>query len=69
MIARYTPPAGKTLHIVGQDLGAVAGYVEHVWSTPGGVTTYTGLSEGEADMLHRLSCTVNYGAGDVNAQE
>jgi len=27
---KFTPPAGKTLLIVGQDLGAVAGYVEHV---------------------------------------
>jgi len=36
---KYTPPAGKTLFIVGQDLDTVAGYVEHVWETPGGVTT------------------------------
>jgi hypothetical protein len=33
---RFTPPDGQTLLIVGQDLGAVAGYAEGVHPTPGG---------------------------------
>ena len=67
---KYTPPAGKTLLIVGQDLDAVAGYVEQVWETPGGVTTYTNISEGgESLLLYGLSSTVNYGSGDVNGQK
>jgi hypothetical protein len=68
--AKFAPPAGKTLLIVGQDLGAVAGYVGHVWQTPGGITTHTGISEGSgSSLLAGLSSTVNYGAGDVNGQK
>ena len=67
---KYTPPAGKTLLIVGQDLGSVVGYVEHVWETPGGVTTYTDISDGgNSPLLYGLSSAANYGSGNVNGQE
>lgn len=68
-MGKYMPPAGKTLLIVGQDLGSVAGYVEHVWEIPGGITTYTDLSENaHSGMLYGLEDVVNYGSGDVSAR-
>lgn len=60
---RFAPPAGQTLLIVGQDLGAVAGYVEGVHPTPGGVTTYTSLWD-----LNGLEERANWGSGDVDGQ-
>jgi hypothetical protein len=60
---RFTPPDGQTLLIVGQDLGAVAGYAGAVHPTPGGVTTYTGLWD-----LGGLESVADWGAGHVDAQ-
>jgi hypothetical protein len=38
---KFTPPAGKTLMIIGQDLGSVTDYVNSgQFPTPSGVTTY-----------------------------
>ena len=66
---KFTPPPGKTLLIVGQDLGAIASYKQNIWSTPSGVTTYTNISEGDQSVfLYGLTSTVNWGSGDVNAQ-
>lgn len=67
--ARLLPPHGKTLMIVGQDVAAIAEYVEHVWPSPAGVTTYTSLSETtqRGPLLEGLTSTANHGAGDVNA--
>ncbi len=43
--ARFAPPAGQTLLIIGQELKSVADYVEQCKScpTPAGVTTYLGF--------------------------
>ena len=66
---RFTPPAGKTLLIVGQDLESVAGYAESIPLAPAGVTTYTDISEGRhATLLYGLEDTVDYGAGYVSAR-
>jgi hypothetical protein len=61
--APFVPPPGRTLLIVGQDLGAVAGYAAHVHPTPGGVTTYTDIF-----TLDGLRQAANWGAGDVDAR-
>ncbi len=66
---RLTPPAGKTLLFVGQDLGSIAGYVRGVAPDPGGVTTYTDLSEKPGKrLLASLRTLVDYGAGELHAQ-
>jgi hypothetical protein len=46
----YTPPLGKALLIVGQDLGAIGGlknyedgYADQIGIIPSGLTTYTNL--------------------------
>ncbi|MCX6181856.1 MAG: PKD domain-containing protein [Bacteroidetes bacterium] len=73
--AKFEPPSGKALLIVGQDLDAVGGlssrkngYVENVVGTttaifPGGVTTYT-------DLTYNLGLynETDYGAGPLRAQ-
>ena len=69
--ARFEPPAGKRLLVIGQDLGAIggfaapnnAGYVDQLGSVPGGVTTYLALPE-----LRGLEMTANFGSGDLSAQ-
>ena len=69
--AKFTPPDGKKLLIIGQDLGAVGGldthtngYVDNVTShIPAGVTSYTSLPG--LNGLTRLS---NWGSGDVRAE-
>ena len=44
LIAKYLPADDQVLFIVGQDMEAVAGYVEsEAFPTPGGVTTYMNL--------------------------
>jgi hypothetical protein len=68
---KYALPAGQTLLIVGQDLGAVEGYVADVWAVPGGVTTYTNISEtleGNQKILAGLETLTKYGSGDVHTQ-
>ncbi|MEP7291212.1 MAG: family 16 glycosylhydrolase [Chloroflexota bacterium] len=68
--AKFLPPEGKTLLIIGQDLGAVGGlpnytdgYADHIQLTPGGVTTYTDIAN-----LNGLTHLANWGSGDVSAQ-
>lgn len=67
--ARFMPPDGKILFIIGQDLDAVggvadhhAGYVDAIDLIPGGVTTYTNVG------LDGLTALANWGSGDVSAQ-
>ena len=66
----YLPPTGKTLLIIGQDLGAIGGlgdysdgYTDTVGVIPAGLTTYTGITD-----LGGLQSLANWGSGDVNAQ-
>jgi oligosaccharide reducing-end xylanase len=69
--AKFLPPPGKTLFIVGQDLGAIGGMPDYTEGyvnampkrIPGGLTTYTGLHD-----LGGLEQAGNWGAGDVSAQ-
>ncbi len=69
IIGKFTPPAGQTLFIIGQDLGAVTGYKSHFNQEPGGVTTYTNISEGnQSILLFGLKEDANWGSGDINAQ-
>ena len=63
MAGPFTPPEGQALLIVGQDLGAVAGYVGSVHPAPGGVTTYTSLWS-----LGGLEESANWGSGDVDGR-
>lgn len=50
--AKFEPPAGRQLLIIGQDLGAIGGfdppdndgYSDHMDLKPGGVTTYTSIT-------------------------
>ena len=51
--AKFEPPDGKQLLIIGQDLGAIGGfdppcndgYSDHMDQKPGGVTTYTSIGQ------------------------
>ncbi|MFM7022612.1 MAG: T9SS type A sorting domain-containing protein [Flavobacteriales bacterium] len=69
--AKFEPPDGNALLIIGQDLGSVGGssyynngYVENVGGpVPGGITTYT-----DFPYLQGLTSVANYGAGDICAQ-
>lgn len=69
--AKFLPPNGKTMFIVGQDLGAIGGMPDYMEGyvnampkrIPAGLTTYTRLHD-----LGGLESTANWGAGDVNAQ-
>ncbi len=69
--AKFLPTNNRVLLIVGQDLGAVGGFVEpnnngyfdHLKHVPGGVTTYSCLP-----YLNGLKYLDNYGSGDVFAQ-
>jgi len=69
--AKFAPPDGKKLLIMGQDLGSVGGlasysngYVDAFGShVPAGVTTYTSIPS-----LSGLTTVANWGAGDVHAQ-
>jgi hypothetical protein len=69
--AKFEPPAGRQLLIIGQDLGAIGGfhsrdndgYSDHFKRKPGGVTTYTDLTDMEG-----LSDLVGYGSGDTCAR-
>lgn len=55
---RLTPPDGKTLFIVGQDVESVAEYVAQVGPAPGGFTEYTSL-----DNLEGITRVASYGSG------
>lgn len=70
-IAKFAPPEGKILLIIGQDLGAIGGfatpnnngYIDHINIRPGGITTYSSLPS-----LGGLSENTNYGSGDICSQ-
>jgi hypothetical protein len=70
--AKFQPPDGRQLLIIGQDLGAIGGfdppdndgYSDHMDSKPGGVTTYTSMSE-----LQGLDDPTNWGSGDICARQ
>ena len=66
---KFTPPDGQTLLILGQDLGAIADYKAALGLKPGGVTTYTNISETEPSLLNGLESPADWGAGDVNAAQ
>jgi hypothetical protein len=62
--ARGTPKQGRVLFFVGQDGQAIDDYAKAVWPSPGGVTSYTNLSEGpSAVILEGLAEPANHGAG------
>lgn len=69
--ARFEPPPGRRLLILGQDLGAIGGfpapndqgYVDRIPLMPGGVTTYTDVAN-----LRGLLEPSNAGSGDTWAQ-
>ncbi len=61
---KFAPLNGKTMLIIGQDLGSVAGYVNSsLFPTPAGVTMYTDLY-----TMAGLNSITNYGAGDIGSQ-
>ncbi len=69
--SKFEPVVGKKLLIIGQDMGAIGGfiapnnlgYVNNFSLTPGGITSYTSLPN-----LGGLRMKVNYGSGDLSAQ-
>ena len=69
--AKFEPPSGQTLLIIGQDLGAIGGfpkpnddgYADHLPQKPGGVTTYLSLP-----LLRGMTERVNMFSGDLHAQ-
>lgn len=69
--ARFEPPPGRRLLVIGQDLGAIGGfpapndhgYADRMPLVPGGVTTYTDLAN-----LRGLQAPSNVGSGDTWAQ-
>ena len=66
---KFTPPAGQTLLILGQDLGSIADYKAALGLKPGGVTAYTNISETEPALLNGLEGPADWGAGPVNAEQ
>ncbi|MEW7292444.1 glycosyl hydrolase [Aquimarina sp. 2304DJ70-9] len=61
---KFAPINGKTMVIIGQDLGSVAGYVNSGrFPTPAGVTMYT-----DVYTMAGLNSITNYGAGDIGSQ-
>ncbi|GAA4271212.1 hypothetical protein GCM10022258_05050 [Aquimarina gracilis] len=61
---KFTPVNGKTMLIIGQDLGSVAGYVNSgQFPTPAGITMYT-----DVYTMAGLNSVTNYGAGDIGSQ-
>jgi hypothetical protein len=69
--AKFEPPPGRQLLIIGQDLGAIGGfnapdndgYCDHFDLRPGGVTSYMGLTRPRG-----LEEPVNWGSGDICAR-
>ncbi len=61
---KFAPINGKTMLILGQDLGSVAGYVNSGrFPTPAGVTMYT-----DVYSMAGLNSITNYGAGNIGSQ-
>lgn len=65
---RYTPPPNQTLLFIGQDVQSIAAYKAALQIAPGGVTTYTNISEGQT-FLHGLEGAADWGAGRINGQQ
>lgn len=68
--ARFAPVRpDEALLAVGQDVGSIAEYAARVagGGAPAGVTTYTGIRDGDGDSLNGLWEAVDYGAGTVDA--
>ena len=62
---KFTAQDGRTLLILGQDLGSVAGYAnDGRFPTIGGITQYTQIW----DLVGFNEGTFDYGAGDMNSQ-
>ncbi len=70
--AKFEPPNGKALMIIGQDMDATggiagrneAGYVEQVGLVPAGVTTYVGLDQVPG---YGVTTIADWGAGPICA--
>ncbi|MFN2190342.1 MAG: glycosyl hydrolase, partial [Candidatus Promineifilaceae bacterium] len=66
--SKLIPPPGRTLFIVGQDIGSIDEYVQSMGLIPSGVTGYTSLQR-----LEGLTTATDFGAGvhhfDYLAQE
>ena len=77
--ARFAPPTGQTLLIIGQELKSVSDYVEHCKScpAPAGVTTYLGFYDllsardgfgGLGEDTHgKAAADADWGAGKTSA--
>lgn len=59
----FRPPQGKTLIMIGQDMGTIAEYVKSTGHTPPGVMTYTSVQEARG-----LDGPADYGSGIMHAQ-
>ncbi|NBI29644.1 fibronectin type III domain-containing protein [Chengkuizengella marina] len=70
---KYSPPDGKALLIIGQDLAAVEGYVaDPDLPVPAGTTTYCDISEGNQEYILygcSLDERIDYGSGPINMFE
>jgi|GEM_PF-1168166 len=61
---KFAPKDGKTMLIIGQDLGSVAGYTNSgKFPTPAGITMYTDIY-----AMNGLNDIINYGGGDIGLQ-
>ncbi len=61
---KFAPTNGKTMLIIGQDLGSVDGYINSGrFPTPAGVTMYTDIYS-----MGGLNSITNYGAGNIGSQ-
>ncbi len=59
---KFIPPAGKTLFLVGQDVGTIDGYLKDVSPSVAGFMIYTSTANTEG-----LTESADYGAGESNA--
>jgi hypothetical protein len=62
--AKFQPPDGRILLILGQDVDTIHRYVEGTGLTPGGVMSYTSIQR-----LDGLDAPADHGAGPVHASE
>jgi hypothetical protein len=62
--AKFEPPDGRILLIVGQDVETINRYVEGTGLPPGGVMSYTSVQR-----LDGLDAPADHGAGPVHASE
>jgi hypothetical protein len=62
--ARFEPPAGTTLLIVGQNVEDIQDYLDAVHAVPAGLMTYTSITDGEG-----LDTPYNAGDGTQDARK